>query len=92
MPRRKLQFAQDPNQLRPGAELSEVGPPKITLANSRGVSPTFRAATVLHQSLNASEPLWLMIPMNKDFAKELKSVTLETKNGEVYVIDVTEIE
>ena len=33
-----------------------------------------------------------MIPMNKDFAKELESVTLETKNGEVYAIDVTEIE
>ncbi len=69
-------------------EINYIPPPSPVIVNSRGVSSDFRVSCVLHHSLAADEPLWIMIPIDKDLADELDHVTLVTKDGDCFSTDV----
>lgn len=58
---------------------------KPVFVNSRTIDPDNRVACAMHTSLNAKEPLWLMIPLDEEVARDIHEIIIATSEEE-YVI------
>jgi len=62
---------------------------KPSLVRCRIVDEESRVACAMHHTLtNNDGPLWLMIPIDEEVAKELVEVIITTLNDEVYVHEI----
>lgn len=55
---------------------------KPTLVRAQQIDRSSRVHAAMHHTLNTPEPLWLMIPIDEEQARELEGVTLEMQDPE----------